>query len=358
MRKRNSKESVGVVGLDLGDHWTSWCRCSPGGEVESEGRVRTTRAGLSKQFPGEPRCRVALETGSQSLWVARHLRSLGHEVLVLHARSLRMITQSRRKTDRWDARVLAQLAATTKPEVLHTVDVMDEQIQADRAVLLARDLLVRCRTQQISHVRGVCKAWGTPLTAATSKSFPLKVRERLPAALRVALMPILDSILQLTEAIAAYDRQLEELAETRYAESRQLTQVPGVGTLTSLAYLWTIRTPERFSRSRQVGAYVGLAPAARRSGQRDVQMHITKQGSTILRRLLVQCAHHILARPGCDGQLRRFGLRLAATGGARGKKRAVVAVARKLSILLLHLWKTGQAYDPWGGQACPSELAA
>jgi len=299
-----------------------------------------------------------LETGSQSLWVARLLRSVGHEVLVLHARSLRMITQSRRKTDRLDARVLAQLAATTKPAVLHTVDVMDEQVQADRAVLLARDLLVRCRTRQISHVRGVCKAWGTPLAAATSKSFPLKVRDRLPEALRPALMPMLDSILQLTEAIAGYDRQLEQLAETRYAESRHLTQVPGVGTLTALTYLWTIRDPERFSRSRQVGAYLGLVPGARSSGQRDAQLRITKQGNPMLRRLLVQCAHHLLARSGCDGQLRRFGLRLAATGGARGKKRAVVAVARKLSILMHHLWKTGQTYEPWLGGSRPAELVA
>lgn len=358
MSKRSSKEQVEMVGLDLGDRWTSWCRCAVGGEVLAEGRVRTTRGALSKQFCAGPRLRIALETGSQSLWVARHLRCLGHEVLVLHARSLRMITQSRRKTDRLDARALAQQVATTKPEVLHTVDVMGEAVQADRAVLLARDLLVRCRTRQISHVRGVCKAWGTPLAAATSRSFPLKVRDRLPEALRPALEPVLDSILQLTQAIDAYDRQLEQLAETRYVESRWLTQVPGVGTITALTYLWTIRDPHRFSKGRQVGAYVGLAPGARSSGQRDAQLRITKQGNTMLRRLLVQCAHHILAKPGCDGRLRRFGLRLAATGGARGKKRAVVAVARKLSILLHRLWKTGQTYEPWLGGHRPTELAA
>lgn len=358
MSERSSKARVEVVGLDLGDRWTSWCRCAAGGEVLAEGRVGTTRGSLSKQFSGGPRRRFALETGSQSLWITRLLRSLGHEVLVLHARSLRMITQSRRKTDRLDARALAQLVATTKPEVLHTVDVMDEQVQADRAVLLARDLLVRSRTRLISHVRSVCKAWGTTLSGATSKSFPLKVRDRLPEALRPALTPVLEAILQLTEAIAGYDRQLEELAETRYVETRQLTQVPGVGILTALTYLWTVRDPERFSRSRQVGAYVGLVPGARSSGQRDAQLRITKQGNPMLRRLLVQCAHHILAKPGCDGHLRRFGLRLAATGGARGKKRAVVAVARKLSILLLHLWKSGQTYEPWGHEARPWELAA
>ena len=155
MGKINSKQ-LEVVGLDLGDRWTSWCHCTAGGEVVGEGRVRTQQEAFSRQFSAEPR-RILLETGTHSLWVARHLRSMGHEVCVLHARSLKAITQSRRKTDRLDARVLAQLGATTSVAVLHTVDVIDESVQSDRAVLLARDLLVRCRTQQISHVRGVPK---------------------------------------------------------------------------------------------------------------------------------------------------------------------------------------------------------
>lgn len=357
MAKRNSG-SVEVVGLDLGDRWTSWCRCTAGGEVVGEGRVRTQHEALSRLFGGEPRRRILLETGTHSLWVARLLRSMGHEVYVLHARSLRAITQSRRKTDRLDARMLAQLGATTNVEVLHTVDVIDESVQSDRAVLMARDLLVRCRTQQISHVRGVAKAWGVQLGSASSKSFPLKVRERIPEPLRPALAPVLDAILQLTEAIAAYDHQLEQLAEGRYAHSRLLTQVPGVGTLTALTYLWTIRDPKRFAKSRQVGAFVGLAPGSRASGQRDPQLRITKQGHPLLRRLLVQCAHHILARPGCDGSLRRFGLRIATQGGRRGKKRAVVAVARKLAVLLHHLWKTAEVYEPQLGGVTELKNAA
>ena len=357
MGNRSSKP-VEVVGLDLGDRWTSWCHCTAGGEVLSEGRVRTQPEALSRQFGAEPRRRILLETGTHSLWIARQLRSMGHEVYVLHARSLRAITESRRKTDRLDARVLAQLGATTSIAVLHTVDVIDEVVQSDRAVLLARDLLVRCRTQQISHVRGVTKAWGVQLGSTTSKNFPVKVRERIPEPLRPALVPVLESILRLTEAIAAYDDQLEQLAEGRYAHSRLLTQVPGVGKLTALTYLWTVRDPKRFTKSRQVGAYVGLAPASRASGQRDPQLRITKQGNPMLRRLLVQCAHHILARPSCDGSLRSFGLRIAAQGGKRGKKRAVVAVARKLAVLLHHLWKTGEVYEPRLGAVSDLKKAA
>lgn len=343
MAKRSS-EGIEVVGLDLGDRWTSWCRCGAGGEVLAEGKVRTQPRALRKEFGGVPR-RLLLETGTHCLWVARELRALGHEVCVLHARTLRAITQSRRKTDRLDARILAQLGATTSPEVLHQVDVMDEVVQSDRAVLLARDLLVRCRTQQVNHVRGVVKAWGVRLGRGSTKSFPVKVKDQIPEPLRPALAPLLDSILQLTEAIAGYDEQLEQLATGRYAHSRLLTQVPGVGPKTALAYLWTIRDPRRFATSRQVGAYAGLAPASRSSGARDPQLRISKQGNPLLRRLLVQCAHRILHSPGCAGDLQRFGQRLAAQGGPRGKKRAVVAVARKLAVLLHHLWKNSEVYE-------------
>lgn len=341
-----SSDSVEVVGLDLGDRWTSWCRCAAGGRVIEEGRVRTQAAALRRQFGGGSGRRVLLETGTHSLWVARLLRELGHEVHVLHARTLRAITESRRKTDRLDARMLAQLGATTSVEVLHTVDVMDETVQSDRAVLLARDLLVRSRTQLVNHVRGVVKAWGVRLGRGSVKTFPVRVKDQIPEPLRPALAPLLEAIVHLSEAIAGYDRELDQLAAGRYAHSALLTQVPGVGPKTALAYLWTIRDPRRFANSRQVGAYVGLAPGSRSSGARDPQLRISKQGNPLLRRLLVQCAHRILHSPGCAGDLQRFGLRLAAQGGRRGKKRAVVAVARKLAVLLHHLWKAGEVYEP------------
>ena len=214
MAKRSSG-SAEVVGLDLGDRWTSWCRCATGGKVIAEGRVRTQPKALERQFADGARYRIVLETGTHSLWVARKLRSLGHETYVLHARSLRAITASRRKTDRLDARVLAQLGATTDVEVLHKVDVVDETVQADRAILLARDTLVRSRTQLVNHVRGVVKAWGVRLGQSTTKSFPEKVKDEIPEPLRPALLPVLDSISQLTEAIEGYDRELEQLAVGR-----------------------------------------------------------------------------------------------------------------------------------------------
>lgn len=349
MAKRSSA-GIEVVGLDLGDGSTSWCRCAAGGQVLAEGKVRTQATALRRLFAGGGRLRILLETGSHSLWVARELRLQGHEVCVLHARSLRAITQSRRKSDRLDARVLAQLGATTDVAVLHTVDVMDETVQSDRAILLARDVLVRSRTRLISHVRGVVKAWGSRLGTGSAETFPVRMKDRIPEPLRPALMPVLESILQLNESIARYDEQLEQLAGGRYGHSRLLTQVPGVGPLTALSYLWTIRDPARFARSREVGAYLGLTPASRSSGARDPQLRISKQGNALLRRLLVQCAHRILHSPGCAGDLQSFGLRLAASGGPRGKKRAVVAVARKLAVLLHHLWKTGEVYEAHRGR--------
>lgn len=357
MAKRSRQEKVEVVGLDLGDRWTSWCRCAPDGEVIDEGRVRTQAEPLRMRFGDGVHRRFFLETGTHSLWVARLLRSLGHEVHVLHARSLRLISESRRKTDRLDARLLAQLGATMGAKLLPTVDVMPEPVQVDRAVLLARDALVRARTQLIHHVRGVTKAWGVQLARASTKYFAVKVRDQVPEPLRPALSPVLDTILELSERIAAYEVQLKRMAEQSYPEVSRLTQVPGVGPLTALAYRWAIRDPARFARSRQVGSYVGLAPGSRSSGQRDPELKISKEGPPMLRRLLVQCAHHILSKPGCDGALQRFGLRIAARGGKRAKKRAAVAVARKLAVLLHHLWKTGEAFVPFP-EGRPVERAA
>ena len=125
-----------------------------------------------------------------------------------------------------------------------------------------------------------------------------------------------------------------------------LRQVPGVGALTALTYVLTLEDPARFADPRAVGSYLGLRPRQADSGDLSPQLHVTKAGDEMLRRLLVGAAHYILGPFGPDTDLRRWGLGLAARGGKRGKRLAVVAVARKLSVLLLRLWATGEAYEP------------
>jgi transposase len=198
----------------------------------------------------------------------------------------------------------------------------------------------------INHVRGTVKAIGERLPSCSAPAFAHRARPLLPAVLRSALEPLLDLIADMTEQLRSYDRRLEALAESRYPMVRVLTQPRGVGTLTALSYVLTLEDPTRFRRSRHVGPYLGLVPAQRQSGDRAPELSITKAGDRALRRLLVQSAQYMLGPFGEDSDLRRWGLRLAGEGSKSRKKKAVVAVARKLAVLLHHLWVTGEVYAP------------
>jgi transposase len=162
-----------------------------------------------------------------------------------------------------------------------------------------------------------------------------------------ALEPILEQIGSLTERIGQYDRQLEAVSKEHYPqETELLRQVEGIGPLTALTFVLTLEDPYRFERSRSVGAYLGLVPATEKSGERDPQKRISKEGDEMLRKLLVGSAHYILGPFGSDSDLRRHGEKLASRGAKNSKKRAVVAVARKLAVLLDRLWVSGEVYDP------------
>jgi transposase len=168
----------------------------------------------------------------------------------------------------------------------------------------------------------------------------------LSPELQTALGPLLAGIESLSEHIREYNERIEQLAQQRYPQVARLKQVKGVGTLIALTFLLTLEDPQRFGKSRDVGCYLGLQPGRRNSGQSEPQMHISKEGDPYLRTLLVQGAHHILGPFGADSDLRRWGLKLAERGGKRGKKRAVIATARKLAVLLHRLWVSGEVYEP------------
>lgn len=345
MRKRNTVVAQWTVGLDLGDRYSSACVLDTlSGEVVEEFRVRTTPASLARVFEGKPAMRIALEVGTHSPWVSRLLASFGHEVLIANPRRVRLIAHSRRKSDRFDGRTLARLARLD-PELLAPVHHRSADCQRDLGVLRARAALVRARTLLVNHLRGAVKSAGGRLPACSAASLARRAESAIDESLRPALAPVVVAIDEMSEQIRAYERQLETLAEHR-PDSAVLRQVTGVGTLTSLAYVLTLEDPARFTQSRRVGAYVGLAPGTRQSGERDPQLHISKHGDPFLRQLLVQSAHYILGPFGPDCDLRRHGLRLAARGGKAAKKRAVVAVARKLAVVMHRLWSTQQRYEP------------
>jgi len=162
-------------------------------------------------------------------------------------------------------------------------------------------------------------------------------------------MPVLlETLDQLTASIRRLDREIEVLGSERYPETQQLRQIHGVGALTSLAYVLTLEDPNRFAKSREVGAYFGLCPRQRDSGDARPALGISKRGDEFVRKLLVQSAHYILGPFGVDCDMRRAGLRLVDRGGRHARKRAVVAIARKLAVLLHRLWITGEAYQPLG----------
>ena len=337
-----------TAGLDLGDKYSYLCLIDTvSGEVMEEGRLRTTPEALGRRFSSEqPPMRIAIEAGTHSPWVSRVLEECGHEVLVANARKLRLIYANKRKTDEIDAENLARLARLD-PKLLYPLKHRGEDSQAHMALIRSREALVSCRTQLVNHVRGTVKSLGHRLPKCPARSFHKKAPSHIPEALRPALGPILEQIASLTERICEYDRLLETISKEHYPhETELLRQVEGVGTLTALTFVLTVEDPYRFEKSRSVGAYLGLVPAQDQSGDRNPQKHISKEGDEMLRRLLVGSAHYILGPFGGDSDLRRHGQKIASRGGKNAKKRAVVAVARKLAVLLHSLWMSGEIYEP------------
>jgi transposase len=252
---------------------------------------------------------------------------------------------------------LARLARVD-PKLLYPLKHRGEDSQAHLAIIRAREALVSCRTQLVNHVRGAVKSFGHRLPKCPARSFHKKAPSHIPEALWAALGPILETIGSLTQRIRDYERQLEAIPKEHYPETDLLRQVEGIGMLTALSFVLTLEDPSRFAKSRMVGAYLGLVPATDQSGDRDPQKHISKEGDKMLRRLLVCSAHYILGPFGSDSDLRRHGQRIASRGGKNSKKRAVVAVARKLSVLLHHLWITGELYEPLHNTQRPEGRAA
>jgi len=334
-----------TIGLDLGDRSSYYCVVDESGGIVVEQKISTTAKVLQAVFGAIPRSRVALETGMHSPWVSRQLSELGHEVIVAHARKVRLIGESRRKDDRLDAQTLARLARID-PQLLCPVKHRSAKAQADLTVIRARAGLVRARTALVNTARGLAKSYGERLRSCNVRNMNPEKAEGLSPELQTALQPLLAALQLLSEQIGEYNERIEKLAQTSYPEVALLKQIKGVGTLIAMTFLLTLEDAHRFGKSRDVGCYLGLQPGRRNSGQSEPQMHISKEGDPYLRTLLVQGAQHILGPFGVDCDLRRWGLKLAERGGRNAKKRAIIATARKLAVLLHHLWVSGEVYEP------------
>ena len=257
-----------TIGIDVGDTWSQICVVDAGGTVIEEARVRTTAVAVQGRFTTPPRSRVVLEVGTHSPWLRRLLAELGHEVIVANPGRVRLIAASATKHDRADAEHLARLGRID-PALLAPVRHRGLQAQRDLAVIRARDSLVRARTSLINHVRQAVKSQGGRLPACAAAAFTRKVPDAIPAALAPVLAPHLTVIAHLSAQIVQADRAIVRLGAEVYPETQLLRQVAGVGPPTALTFILTIDDPHRFPTSRAVGAYLGLVPRQRASGQRQ-----------------------------------------------------------------------------------------
>jgi transposase len=348
IRRMAAKQRL-TVGLDLGDRTSRYCILDEAGEKASEDQLPTTKTGLDSLFGKMPPCRIALEVGTHSPWVSRHLKAMGHEVIVANPRKVKLITQSVKKNDRMDAEQLARLARVD-PKLLSPIQHRGPEAQADLAVIRARMALVDARTELVNSARGLAKPMGERLKKCDTDYVKESLAEGLSEAAQNVIRPLLKSVEEINRQIDVYDQRIEEIAK-RYPEMKLLKQVHGVGTLIALTYMLTIEDAGRFEHSREVGPYLGLTRKLRDSGDSQPELGISKAGDELLRRLLVQGAHCILRDGAPDSDIRVWGKAMLQDGDGKKvskkrKKKAVVAVARKLAVLLHRLWVTGEVYDP------------
>ncbi len=342
-----SRKTKLTVGIDLGDEWSQCCFLDEEGEIVEGCRVKTTREAMKTRFGELKPALIAIEVGAHSRWVSQLLSELGHEVIVANARELRAITGSDRKSDKVDAEKLARYARVDR-RILRPLRHRGEEAQLDLLVIRGRAVLVKTRTQMVNSVRGIVKSFGYRMPKCSAEKFA-QLKNLVPAGVKESLAPMMEALEQVQKKIEEYDERVKKLATEKYPETKVLRQVWGVGEITTVSFVLTIEDKNRFGKSRDVGPYLGLRPRRSQSSESDPELRITKAGDCFLRSLLVECGQRILSEKAPDTALKQFGKRIEARGKKKAKKRAVVAVARKLAVLLHKLWVTGEVYEPFPG---------
>ena len=327
------------IGLDVHQRETQVCILTPEGTV-TEHRLPTTRGRLTGYFAPLPPSRGLLESSTESEWVAQCLETLGHTVLVADPSFAPMYGRRRRsKTDRRDALALAEACASGVYRLAHRLSARQREV---RLALGVRQSLVRTRTRWINQIRGRLRSEGLRLARGTPTTFATRVQAlALPAPLTTQLTPLLALLPTLTAAIADADQQLATWAG-QDPVTQTLQRVPGIGPLTALAFVAALDDVTRFPTAREVPAYLGLVPRERSSGEVVRRGGISKAGNAQLRWLLVEAAGRVLRSPQpTHAALRAWGEHVAQR---RGRRIAVVAVARRLARILYALWRDAGVY--------------
>ena len=335
-----------VAGLDLGDRHSHLCLLGLDGKIIERHRIRTNVKAFKKFFDAWGPMRVVFEAGTHSLWVFRLLQRLGHQPLMADTHHLALITQSMSKSDRRDAATLGELGLRL-PQMMRAVTPCSLETQQHRTVLRARDGAVQARTKLSSQGRGLVKSFGVRWPACDTAACAKKAAAAMPSDLKDTLGPLLLVIQHRSDEIRRYDKKIEQLGDEKYPHTLRMRSIRGVGPITALAFVLNLdNAVEKLESRRAAGPRRGLRPKQRGSGKRQPELSITKSGDALLRKLLLQCAQYVLGHHGAESRLRSWGWRLAARGGKAAKRKAVVAVARKLAILLHVLWKRDVDFDP------------
>lgn len=333
-----------TIGLDLGDKSSRTCEVDAAGREVKTASIVTSPKGIEAYFGERTPCRVVLEVGTHSPWVSRQLEAMGHEAIVANPSAVYGKRRRKRRNDAMDAAYLAR-QGRADPLLLYPIRHRGVEAQQHLATLRARDTLVSARTKLINHVRGSVKSMGSRIKRCSAESFTRQAPQQIPAELQGALEPLIDTIAEMTKRIGAFDRQIADIVAKQYREAQHLQQIKGVGPLTALAFVLLVDDPSRFETSRDLGPYFGLVTRLDESSESKPQLRITKSGDQLGRRLLVSAAQYILGPFGPDCDLRRHGEKIAERGGKNAKKRAAVAVARKLAVLMHCLWIREATYD-------------
>ena len=333
------------IGIDLGDNTNEVCVLDNKGKALESFRIVNDKDGLLSVFNKYPGSSIAIEAGTHALWIHDLAINHGIKIFVANPRKTYLISSGDRKNDKVDAYLLAKLLRSDSG-LLFPVTLRDINTQKDLVLLKNRDFLVRQRGDMIRHIRGIIKPFGLKLPASvTTDNLHETITDFVSKDDFECLAMMVNQIKQLSKDIKKLDKKIKDLISTKYPEAELLQTINGVGPITALTFLLIVGNPQRFSKSRKVGSYLGLVPKQDQSGAIDKSLGITKTGDQMMRRLLVNCSHHILGVFGKDTQLRRHGLKIMGeTDNRVRKKKAVIAVARKLAVLMHSMLISGQEF--------------
>ena len=341
LKAQKGEPAVMYCGLDMGKKSSHFCLVDEKRKVLEEGKVKNTEVDLRREFGKRPAMRICIEASTKSFWLADRLKELGHTVVVVDPGKTKAIGAGQIKNDKLDARVLATLC---QADLMAAVDQPAESERLARMMVVSRDGLVRSRVSLMVMVRSLLDSEGIELRHATAEGFPAAVKEllpKLPPTMASAVEPLVKAIEDLSVQVARCDKALEAAARGNPTMQLLMT-APGVGVIVASCFVNAIRDPKRFETSRDVGAFLGLVPKLYQSGTIHHKGGITKHGNRQARWALAMAANSILAITKKKSALRDWGLKLSKK---RGRKKAVVAVARKLAGILWAMWKNQTSFE-------------